>query len=368
MNGQSLVKGFVPLPGGATAVYSSSGLDHYRHPDWLGSARVTSSASRVFLSSVAYAPFGETYANSGTLDLSFTGQNQDTVSGDYDFLFREYSTQGRWVSPDPAGLAAVSLAVPQSWNRYSYVLNNPLSLLDPLGLIQACTTVQGPGDSGPVTMCVDYGDDPTASSSWDSGGGGGGGGYTLPCTGFVSGGCLIPPPPLPPIQVLNLVPSKPCRQTAGQRIVTGVVGATNLAEAGLKTAGLATLDTLATVAAPETGGLSLLAASAITTYGVTSISGQTVTGMGQLYSAFTGDAEGGERVSHAGDILSGPIMGIGTLVATGDKDLAQRNASAEGFATGVIGARQAKGLRERIASSIDAGLSALGYGGEGCHP
>src|SRR5262252_5985582 len=55
MNGQSLVKAFVSLPGGATAVYTSSGLDHYRHPDWLGSARLTSSTSRTYISSAAYA-------------------------------------------------------------------------------------------------------------------------------------------------------------------------------------------------------------------------------------------------------------------------------------------------------------------------
>src|SRR5262249_34302546 len=133
MNGQSLVKAFVPLPGSATAVYTSSGLDHYRHSDWLGSARLTSSPSRTYVSSVAYAPYGEPYASSGTQDLSFTGEGQDTVSGDYDFLFREYSIQGRWPSPDPAGLKAVDPTNPQSWNRYAYVLDDPLALTDPLG-------------------------------------------------------------------------------------------------------------------------------------------------------------------------------------------------------------------------------------------
>src|SRR5262249_36956535 len=143
-----LVKGFVPLAGQATAVYTSSGLDHYRHADWLGSARVTSSPSRTFLSSTAYAPFGETYASSGTQDLSFTGQNQDTVSGDYDFLFRESSTAARWAPPTPAGLAAVDPTLPQSWNRYAYVLNNPLAFIDPLGLDHCVTTIIGYDDDG----------------------------------------------------------------------------------------------------------------------------------------------------------------------------------------------------------------------------
>ena len=41
--------------------------------------------------------------------------------------------------PDPAGLAAVDPSNPQSWNRYAYVLNNPLRLVDPQGLWPANT-------------------------------------------------------------------------------------------------------------------------------------------------------------------------------------------------------------------------------------
>jgi hypothetical protein len=40
-------------------------------------------------------------------------------------------TQGRWLSPDPL---AGNILNPQSLNRYAYVLNNPTSLVDPLGL------------------------------------------------------------------------------------------------------------------------------------------------------------------------------------------------------------------------------------------
>src|SRR5258708_17651630 len=121
----TLKKGFIGLPGQATAVYTSAGLDHYRHSDWLGNVRLTSSTSRTTSFTTAYAPFGETYASSGTADVSFTGQNSDTGGGGYDFLYREDSTQGRWPSPAPSGQAAVNPTNPQSWNRYAYVLNNP---------------------------------------------------------------------------------------------------------------------------------------------------------------------------------------------------------------------------------------------------
>jgi RHS repeat-associated protein len=135
MNGQALQKAFLSLPGGATAVYNSSGLAYYRHPDWLGSGRLASTPSKSLYSDSSYAPFGEPYAQSGTADPSFTGKNQDTATGLYDFLYREYSpTQGRWISCDPIGDAAADPSNPQTWNKYAYVLNNPLGLVDPTGL------------------------------------------------------------------------------------------------------------------------------------------------------------------------------------------------------------------------------------------
>ncbi len=134
MNGTPLIKAFVPLTGGATAVYTSSGLAAYRHTDHLGSSRLSSTPTNTVYSDTAYSAFGEPYAQSGALDPSFTGQNQDTTAGLYDFLFREQDpNQGRWASPDLAGLAAVDITNPQSWNRYAYVLNSPTNLIDPLG-------------------------------------------------------------------------------------------------------------------------------------------------------------------------------------------------------------------------------------------
>ena len=148
-NGQTLVKAFVTLPGGATAVYNSSGLAYFRHSDWIGSSRLTSTAtsptSMAF--SAAYAPFGEQYQNAGTADASFTGQDQDTASSLYDFIARRQSpSQGRWLSPDPAGLAAVDPTNPQTWNRYAYVTNNPLANVDPSGLLCPGCGVNLPGN------------------------------------------------------------------------------------------------------------------------------------------------------------------------------------------------------------------------------
>jgi RHS repeat-associated protein len=136
MSEQTATNLFIPLPGGEQATYTNSTI-RFRHYDWLGNARFESNMNEKDYGDAAYAPFGETYAvQSGyTPYFSFTGQQQDTISGTYDFLYRRYnSSQGRWISPDPAGMTAASADSPQSWNRYAYVLNNPLRYTDPKGL------------------------------------------------------------------------------------------------------------------------------------------------------------------------------------------------------------------------------------------
>jgi len=53
----------------------------------------------------------------------------------YWFLECHYRpSQGRWLSPDPAGMAAVDPSDPQTWNRYAYVRNSSLNKIDPQGL------------------------------------------------------------------------------------------------------------------------------------------------------------------------------------------------------------------------------------------
>jgi RHS repeat-associated protein len=152
MSSQTLQMYALPLAGGVQAVFNSSGLWYYRHSDWLGSTRLALDTGGNLYVARNYAPFGETYGGAGSGDNNrmFTGQTQDLIvgpTGVYDFLFRQHSTaQGRWLVPDPAGLAAVDLTNPQTWNRYAYVANNPNSYVDPLGL--ACKR----GNRGAVQM------------------------------------------------------------------------------------------------------------------------------------------------------------------------------------------------------------------------
>jgi len=151
--GQVAHQALLYLPGGGFATYdqSGSGLIGYNHPDHLGSIRLGSSPSRTFLASKAFAPFGEVYAASQTEGSFFTGMGNFFNLDTYEFPAREYSDQGRWPSPHPAGLAAVDPTNPQSWNRYAYVYNNPLALTDPSGL---CGGSGQPCLSGPACRSV----------------------------------------------------------------------------------------------------------------------------------------------------------------------------------------------------------------------
>jgi RHS repeat-associated protein len=139
MSGQTVQKYYLPLAAGVQDVYDGSGIRYIRYVDWQGSSRVQLTWDGAVVGGEAYAPYGETYAETGTADRMYTGQTQDAIAGStgmYDFLFRQYSpSQSRWIVPDPAGLAAVDLTNPQTWNRYAYVGNNPLSNTDALGLI-----------------------------------------------------------------------------------------------------------------------------------------------------------------------------------------------------------------------------------------
>ena len=85
------------------------------------------------------------------MNYSFlTSKERDIETGlDY-FEARYYgSTQGRFTSTDPL-MASGRTNKPQSWNRYAYVLNNPLILIDPDGMEEEI----------PEQQVVDMGKDP----------------------------------------------------------------------------------------------------------------------------------------------------------------------------------------------------------------
>ena len=137
----------------------------YLTTDYLGSVRTVTSETLQVVGRHDYLPFGEEIpantagrdGNFGAFDgiqQRFTGKERDgeTVA-QLDFSEARYygAVLGRFTSPDPLN-AGADLLNPQSWNGYSYVVNNPLSLIDPTGL--------GTCPAGSENTCIDVNSGP----------------------------------------------------------------------------------------------------------------------------------------------------------------------------------------------------------------
>jgi RHS repeat-associated protein len=121
-----------------------AGSVHYYISDHLNSTSMVVSASGVPEEESDYSPFGTEYKiTSGLNHYKFTGKERDAESG-LDYFGARYlsSSFGRFVAPDPL-LNSGRPNDPQSWNRYSYVRNNPLNRIDPTGLYDLKNTCPG---------------------------------------------------------------------------------------------------------------------------------------------------------------------------------------------------------------------------------
>jgi RHS repeat-associated protein len=109
----------------------------YLHGDHLGSVSLATNASGNVVSQQRYKPYGEVRWSSGAgmpTDFTFTGQRAgpaNYVGSLTDYVARSYSPAlGRFVSADTIVPGAGN---PQTFNRYMYVLGNPLRFTDPTG-------------------------------------------------------------------------------------------------------------------------------------------------------------------------------------------------------------------------------------------
>ncbi len=127
------------LPTTATVARCDDGFlsagTQYIHFDHLA-PRVITDTSGADIGEQGHYPYGESwYANNATTKWAFTSYEHDSESlNEYAMARYDASRLGRFLSPDPAGKAAVDFTNPQSINQYVYVLNNPLNLTDPTGM------------------------------------------------------------------------------------------------------------------------------------------------------------------------------------------------------------------------------------------
>ncbi len=146
----------------------TSGTGNFLFHDQLGSTRVTGSASGSLADDNDYYSFGTLFHNYGSSPSDnhylFTGYESDAeTSSDY-AMFRNLGTMGRFNRPDPYD-GSYDQTNPQSLNRYSYVLNNPLALTDPSGLTSICIEDEGWEDS-PVSCGGGVGGGGGATGGW----------------------------------------------------------------------------------------------------------------------------------------------------------------------------------------------------------
>ncbi len=115
------------------ASLDSAGALRYYLTDHLNSANLVVDSSGQVVELAEYAPYGQLSRRTGAMNtpFKFTGQRLDAESGLYYMNARYYDPElGRFAAPDTVTPDSFN---PQSLNRYTYALNNPILFTDPSG-------------------------------------------------------------------------------------------------------------------------------------------------------------------------------------------------------------------------------------------
>jgi RHS repeat-associated protein len=128
----------LPVRESSTRDFQSSQYEKviYHHNDHLSSSSIDTDQNGNLINAVNYEPFGAVKTEQINSDYRnpkrYTGKELDGT-GLYYYSARYYDPSiGRFVSQDPVDGFLIN---PQSLNKYSYVLNNPLKYIDPTGEI-----------------------------------------------------------------------------------------------------------------------------------------------------------------------------------------------------------------------------------------
>lgn len=136
-NGSTLLSHSIFGLGLAAEVTANSNVYYYGFDATGSTAQLTNAAGSV-VDSYSYLPFGSLLSSSVTVanPFEFTGQVGDLTDGTglISMRARDYSpTLNRFLTPDPAGAGT---------NPYQYALNNPISYIDPTGLLPIGTAIE----------------------------------------------------------------------------------------------------------------------------------------------------------------------------------------------------------------------------------
>jgi RHS repeat-associated protein len=147
----SVAEDYLYRDGQLFAGYLGTGQRRHFALDHLGTVRLVTNTSGAQTDYHVYYPFGEeaTPFDSNADRMQFTGHERDLnaqtganpSADDLDYMHARHESPltGRFLSVDPVGGNGHE---PQSWNRYSYVMGNPLKLIDPTGMeaVDRCST------------------------------------------------------------------------------------------------------------------------------------------------------------------------------------------------------------------------------------
>ena len=135
--------------------YEPNPLGRLIHPDHLGTPQKLTDSTGAVVWSADYKPFGETTVTVSTIinNLRFPGQYYDQETGlNYNY-FRDYNPAiGKYVESDPLYFGIVRMTASglkigfpllkprkqKDISLYLYVGDNPINLVDPLGLYASC--------------------------------------------------------------------------------------------------------------------------------------------------------------------------------------------------------------------------------------
>jgi len=121
------------LGGAELLSQTRAGTTGYYLPDAQGSTRALTNGAGAVTDTYDYTAFGELFGVTGTTTNAYlyTGQEFDALTGLYSLRARYYDPEvGRFLSLDQMELQIFN---PMQLDRYAYVGNNPVNLIDPLG-------------------------------------------------------------------------------------------------------------------------------------------------------------------------------------------------------------------------------------------
>ena len=102
----------------------------YYHADRLRSTRLVTDDNKNIVSTITYRPFGGKYSEEGSENHLYTGKEKDS-SGLYYYGARYYDPDlGRFITRDQK---YGKISQPQTLNKYTYCINNPIKYIDPDG-------------------------------------------------------------------------------------------------------------------------------------------------------------------------------------------------------------------------------------------